>query len=122
MLPVCPKCDTALLIVFMGDVEVDLCDRCRGLWLDDGELESLGGPPATDQTVIQGKTRYLCPRCDQPMRLVRRCDVELEECPRGHGIWLDAGELEHLKATPLGQFQSHPKQGGSSCCPSSPSS
>lgn len=122
MLPVCPKCDTALLIVHFNETEVDVCDRCRGLWLDAGELETLGGPPADSQTTVQEKTRYLCPRCDRPMRLVRRANVELEECPVGHGLWLDAGELEHLQATPLAQLHTQPNQGGSSCSPSASSS
>lgn len=111
MLPVCPKCDSALFIVWLDHTEVDVCHNCRGIWLDEGELENLGGPSADGQTEIQPKTRYLCPRCDRPMRLVRRRDVELEECPAGHGVWLDAPELARLRASPLVELQSHPTQG-----------
>jgi Zn-finger nucleic acid-binding protein len=45
----CPLCrDTELEPRFSRGIEVDVCPRCRGLWLDRGELERLldeGGAP-----------------------------------------------------------------------------
>jgi uncharacterized protein len=38
----CPLCrDTDLEPRFARGTEVDVCPRCRGLWLDRGELERL---------------------------------------------------------------------------------
>jgi Zn-finger nucleic acid-binding protein len=38
----CPVClDTELVEHIRGGIEVDHCPRCRGLWLDRGELEKL---------------------------------------------------------------------------------
>ncbi|HEX5830284.1 MAG TPA: zf-TFIIB domain-containing protein [Gemmatimonadaceae bacterium] len=37
----CPKCDGTLHEEALGDVKVDRCDSCQGLWLDAGELELL---------------------------------------------------------------------------------
>lgn len=38
----CPLCrDTDLEPRFSRGIEVDVCPRCRGLWLDRGELERL---------------------------------------------------------------------------------
>ena len=37
----CPKCGSELQEVAFGDVRVDKCFACEGLWLDDGELEKL---------------------------------------------------------------------------------
>lgn len=38
----CPLCrDTDLEPRFAQGTEVDVCPRCRGLWLDRGELERL---------------------------------------------------------------------------------
>ncbi len=38
----CPLClDTTLDITFHAGIEVDICPRCRGVWLDRGELERL---------------------------------------------------------------------------------
>jgi uncharacterized protein len=35
----CPKCGMRLEEVAFGDVRVDKCFSCEGLWLDQGELE-----------------------------------------------------------------------------------
>ena len=38
----CPLClDAPLEPHFVGSTEVDMCTRCRGLWLDRGELDRL---------------------------------------------------------------------------------
>jgi len=37
----CPKCGTELQEVPFGDVLVDKCFGCEGLWLDHGEVEKL---------------------------------------------------------------------------------
>ncbi len=35
----CPKCGMQLEEIAFGDVRVDKCFSCEGLWLDSGELE-----------------------------------------------------------------------------------
>lgn len=35
----CPKCGMELTEVDFGDVKVDKCFSCEGMWLDQGELE-----------------------------------------------------------------------------------
>jgi Zn-finger nucleic acid-binding protein len=43
----CPLCiDEVLDATFHGGIEVDVCPRCRGIWLDRGELERLAGGAA----------------------------------------------------------------------------
>lgn len=38
----CPRChDAPLLELDRDGVTIDRCDRCRGIWLDRGELEKL---------------------------------------------------------------------------------
>ena len=39
----CPKCDGHLVELTYEDVQIDRCDKCNGIWLDAGELESLTG-------------------------------------------------------------------------------
>lgn len=40
----CPLCpDATLEPKYVGDTEVDICPRCRGIWLDRGELDRLIG-------------------------------------------------------------------------------
>ena len=45
----CPRCGLDLHSLAQGDVEVDTCFHCHGMWLDAGELEKLlarGAPAA----------------------------------------------------------------------------
>jgi hypothetical protein len=37
----CPKCDGTLIETSFENVQIDRCDKCQGIWLDAGELESL---------------------------------------------------------------------------------
>jgi len=37
----CPNCDGSMQAVQRAGVEFDMCPRCRGVWLDRGELEKL---------------------------------------------------------------------------------
>jgi hypothetical protein len=61
-------------------------------------LQKLKAQSASQQEEsVRELARGRCPRCGD--RLVPRVqlDVELDECPQGHGLWLDHGELEKLK-------------------------
>ncbi len=42
----CPKCGLALVTASIRGVLIDRCYSCNGSWLDDGELEQLGGKGA----------------------------------------------------------------------------
>ena len=37
----CPSCDIDLLMAERQGVEIDYCSRCRGIWLDRGELDKI---------------------------------------------------------------------------------
>jgi hypothetical protein len=37
-----------------------------------------------------------CPRCGEQLRGVQHDGVSVDQCPSGHGMWLDAGEFETL--------------------------
>jgi hypothetical protein len=37
----CPVCDVRLAVSERQGVEIDHCPRCRGVWLDRGELDKL---------------------------------------------------------------------------------
>jgi Zn-finger nucleic acid-binding protein len=35
----CPRCEVDLMESSLGEVWIDTCPRCRGIWLDQGELQ-----------------------------------------------------------------------------------
>ncbi len=37
----CPICNENLLLSEKQGIEIDYCPKCRGIWLDRGELEKL---------------------------------------------------------------------------------
>lgn len=39
----CPHCKVNLHAVTLGEVQVDVCTTCRGVFLDSGELKALNG-------------------------------------------------------------------------------
>ena len=108
LIPLCPKCDVGLVIVQFKNIEVDYCHRCRGLWLDAGELETLlqqtgarTDDPLLDfqkQTgAIPAGRKHLCPRCDQALQEITvRDSLTLDRCAREQGLWFDADELKQL--------------------------
>lgn len=47
----CPLCvDVHLDVTHHGGIEVDICPRCRGIWLDRGELDRLVGDRPPDRS------------------------------------------------------------------------
>ncbi|MDR5682593.1 MAG: zf-TFIIB domain-containing protein [Armatimonadota bacterium] len=109
---VCPRCDTRLLLLVFRDVEVDVCERCGGAWMDTAELQALlsrATMPDADPlmrslsaTAHRPDGAVLCPRCDAGMVEVCAGDLRIDRCPEGHGVWLDGGELDHLLRQPVG--------------------
>jgi len=37
----CPKCNVPLEVSQRQGVETDVCQKCRGVWLDRGELDKI---------------------------------------------------------------------------------
>ena len=53
----CPRCDSVVLDEKVRDgVTIDACSRCRGIWLDRGELEKLISR-AMDEPAARGDHR-----------------------------------------------------------------
>ncbi|MEQ8277781.1 MAG: zf-TFIIB domain-containing protein [Deltaproteobacteria bacterium] len=105
----CPRCKTSELeSLLAGEVLIDHCTQCGGLWLDHTvfermqENESLSAPamlslaelPKPSQDVAQHG--YIpCPQCEKlmtPKNYARRSGVIIDLC-KAHGAWFDAGEL-----------------------------
>ncbi len=37
----CPNCDETLIMTERQGIEIDYCPKCRGVWLDRGELDKI---------------------------------------------------------------------------------
>lgn len=105
-----------------GDVELDVCPRCRGVWFDAGELEQFPDRPSVRVFMSSArqaasrcrKTGHLvpralavcatcrsapvsCPACGSRLSLVAAGPCAIDVCTQCEGVWLDAGEMELLR-------------------------
>ncbi|MBN1852999.1 MAG: zf-TFIIB domain-containing protein [Pirellulales bacterium] len=117
----CPVCRKPLIIVEYENVELDACPDCCGIWFDAQELQQLfeiAGIPrqyhdleAHLDRLPRAGPRRICSRCRSKLIPVRAPshpgNLILDECPNGHGLWFDKGELETLLKNLLGE-QSEP--------------
>ena len=107
----CVKCTSVLDRATFEGLEVDLCPRCGGLWLDRGEITRAARLPDGEITRLRGlltetdgppplPTSHLvpCPACDGKLSEVMLGAVHVDYCGRCHGIFLDRGELEEALA------------------------
>jgi len=97
-------------------VEIDKCEKCKGTWLDAGELTKIinsydekfdhqlvqetlvthfAGVPQDEQRSVEN-----CPICLKAMRANNydyQSGVIVDTCVNGHGVWLDEKELEKVQ-------------------------
>jgi Zn-finger nucleic acid-binding protein len=116
MCPLCRKFELAS--VQAGPVVVDQCGQCRGAWFDarGDELRVLlecgwervpdalkqagtvADPDRDTPADLLKAEPLLCPRCGSGMMSHwyggEAKTFVVDACPLGHGVWLDAGELE----------------------------
>ncbi|MBI2899066.1 MAG: M48 family metalloprotease [Planctomycetes bacterium] len=101
----CPRCPQLRLAARMTDigVEVDVCPQCKGMWLDRGEIFSFAGDSRQLQKELEAARAKAAPGSlpspitSAPMNVLRLAGgLEIDECPKSGGIWLDAGELERV--------------------------
>jgi len=108
--PRCPRCDIPLDENHYRDSTIDLCSKCKGMWLDSDEFDYHASERDTfkDASIprkFQRKTEldsspYLkCVRCGSLMvrRNFRKISGVMVDICRDHGAWLDAGELEQIR-------------------------
>jgi len=98
-----------MIVLEYEGVEIDYCPETGAIWLDAGELEQIahlaGADPARLARAIRegqpkGRCEKCCPRCNKRLdRVMVSETLELDRCPRGHGLWFDRGELAALVAS-----------------------
>ncbi len=120
----CPKCPGKLKEIAVDGVKVDFCWVCEGIWFDAGELQKviandarnlkldqLGHADLDGEELVRLRERIntstgYCPRCPQATALKKEPyeaneNLEIDVCPRGHGLWLDGGEVQLLRRRTL---------------------
>jgi Zn-finger nucleic acid-binding protein len=103
----CVKCNSILDKATFQGLEVDLCPKCGGLWLDRGEIARAAKLPAEElahlRSLLTGQpgpppipTESVapCPVCPGSLAEVMLGDVHVDYCNKCQGIFLDRGELE----------------------------
>jgi Zn-finger nucleic acid-binding protein len=116
----CPRCDQGLDANLVGDVLLDECPGCHGVWLDGAALERVlaerrgttaeavlgrltaaptAAMPAAGTPAGPAASTYVkCPDCGDVMsrmNFARRSGVIVDVCT-SHGTWFDADELPRV--------------------------
>jgi Zn-finger nucleic acid-binding protein len=109
----CVKCTSVLDKSRVGEIEVDVCPSCGGLWLDKGEIERIGTASNPDVDSLRKEltggaqaglsdTLTACPSCPGKLREVRLGRVMVDVCVSCGGMFLDRGELDSALAAVRG--------------------
>jgi len=101
----CPACKNPMVILELNQVEIDYCSLCKGIWLDNGELELIFS--TSDRKEITkafsikndlAEEKRRCPNCKKKMEKVEfeNTGIIIDKCVNDHGLWFDNGELRSL--------------------------
>lgn len=98
----CPKCRGYMLEQDLRGIQIDLCSRCEGIWLDRGELAVLAETPDDLPEADGGvnDTVYRCPRCSSALkerRYSQQYNLQIDVCAECRGVYLDRGELNRIE-------------------------
>jgi Zn-finger nucleic acid-binding protein len=92
------------------NVEVDECEKCKGMWFEDDELRK--AKDLTDENLNwmdfeiwkhehlfkTNSTDLPCPQCNKALVSINYADtdVEIDYCPTCKGTWLDKDEFKKI--------------------------
>jgi len=100
-----------MIVVEYHDIELDYCNRCKGVWFDSGELELLLESRGLEDTrvfldgilnsqeAVSSEKKRDCPICGHKMKktaIGRQSEILIDICRDKHGLWFDGGELSQL--------------------------
>jgi len=109
----CPACGNELKQMVADEITVEVCEGgCGGLWFDHFEIQRFDEPCEQNGTIlleiardpsiqVDHTKRRLCPKCRDIVMMRHfyspKREIEVDECPKCGGLWLDAGELATLR-------------------------
>jgi hypothetical protein len=103
---------------YEADIEVDECPTCRGMWLDQGELEQIQAtvehdyraelkriPDSTVAAYVAARGRapdqeLACPKCGDALNQREHAycsQIYIDVCQGCSGVWLEEGEIQALE-------------------------
>ena len=106
----CPSCRATMREVEVGDAGMLECERCHSVWIDAATFEHICANSAAQAAVLHqwpgqprpvqaGEVRYRkCVACGTIMNRLNfgRLSGTIVDVCRGHGTFLDAGELHAI--------------------------
>jgi Zn-finger nucleic acid-binding protein len=106
----CPACRAVMREVQIGDITLLECEGCQGMWADAATFEHvcasgetraavLHRPPAANRLEGFARVQYRkCVACGKMMNRMNfgRLSGAVVDVCKGHGTFLDAGELHHI--------------------------
>ena len=113
----CPRDEGTLIReTYEGNVVVDRCTSCAGIWLDSGELKDIQETIEHDYSHELGRIDTVsaayalarqktqanveCPKCASALHAKEYgycSQILIDRCLECGGVWLDAGELQALE-------------------------
>lgn len=119
----CPVCRIPMKPLRAGDVDLDLCPRCDGVWFDSGELnlilDRLADSPAIPLSPMQDDLKDMisapepagdrmtgCPRCGMPMdrrNFAYDSSLSVDKCSLCGGVWAKGENLAEMAACMRGE-------------------
>lgn len=102
----CPRCFVKMfrkeVEIFGPNIEIDICPKCNGTWLDYGELGKMVKDKKISNYLTKNigtktESKLVCPRCGGLMDIEKAGDIEVDVCLTCRGVFLDEGELDELK-------------------------
>ena len=107
---ICPNCSIALVQKSIEGIQIDECEQCEGIWLEEVELRQLKDKIDADLNWMDFEIlrhpelfkpkakRTHCPSCQDSMDVLDydKTKVEIDYCSSCKGIWLEKNELERI--------------------------
>jgi Zn-finger nucleic acid-binding protein len=106
----CPLCKIEMSKKFIQNIEVDACDKCKGIWFENNELRKAKDSTDKDLNwmdfeIWKHKDKFktdprklACPQCQLSLVAISygKTNIEIDYCPTCKGTWLDKGEFKKI--------------------------
>jgi Zn-finger nucleic acid-binding protein len=107
----CPRCGTGLNDTHVGNIHVDGCIGCGGVWFDARELSGLAHGSSGNLRILEDRfwpgltgldknDQAVCPNCSVALvqfEFPHSPGIPLDGCLQCKGIWVDDGELAAIQ-------------------------